>query len=541
MRQWRKYGKLILVFSLLLAMTGADVAPRQEITSRLHPLLVHLAAEQPDQLVRIIVQKSVQDTSVENLVTQMGGTIIQDLHIIHAFAVILPAKTVLALDRMNGVRWVSLDAPVVKTSLEDEAARPFKVMLPIVAASGGRSNEAQNPAEPVNAAGSLTSQNNYLDTLGVRQAWTMGLKGQGIGVAVIDSGISFDKSLSADAANGSGSRLLKQLSFNAKATTVNDTYGHGTHIAGIIGGNGYTSGGAYVGIAPQVNLISLKISDEKGQAYESDTVAALQWVLANKATYNIRVINLSINSTVEQSYHTSPLDAAAEILWFNGVVVVASAGNAIAHGVYYNTVNAAPANDPFILTVGASNELFTADPTDDVIAAFSAYGVTLDGFAKPDIIAPGAMIISTLSPTSAWATQYPRRVVGNGQYIRLSGTSMAAPMVAGATALLLQNEPKLTPDQVKYRLTHASKTIAGLMSNQKYPYLDVYKAITTATTQSANTGLQASHLLWTGSNPLTWSSVNWNSVNWNSVNWNSVNWNSVNWNSVNWNSVNWDE
>ena len=529
MKQWRKYINLILVFSFLLVLPGAEIAAQPATVSRLQPRLVQMATEQPEQQVRIIVQKTVEDTRLEDLVVQNGGTIVQDLPIIHAFAALLPAKTVSILAQMDGVRWVSLDAPVVKTSTDAEDAQPFKVMLPIIVSSSS-SQATTDEAEPVNAAASLISQNNYLDTLNVRQTWDMGLKGQGIGVAVIDSGVSFDKSLSADATKGTGSRLVKQLSFNAKATTTSDTYGHGTHIAGIIGGNGYTSNGSYVGIAPQVNLISLKISDDKGQAYESDTVAALQWVLNNKAKYNIRVLNLSVNSTVEQSYHTSPLDAAAEILWFNGVVVVVSAGNSISHGVYYNTVNAAPANDPFVITVGASVGVFTPQPTDDFIAPFSAYGTTVDGVTKPDLIAPGTAIISTLSPSSTWAKEYPWRLVANGSFIWLSGTSMAAPMVTGAVALLLQDEPKLTPDQVKYRLTHASNTIIGTLDGKKsYPYLNVYKAVTGTTTQSANTGMPASQLLRTGTNPLAWSSVNWNSVNWNSVNWNSVNWNGINW------------
>jgi serine protease AprX len=183
----------------------------------------------------------------------------------------------------------------------------------------------------------------------------------------------------------------------------------------------------------------------------------------------------------------------------------------------------------------------------------------LDGYAKPDIVAPGTDIISLLSNQSSWPGAYPQRAVGNG-YFRLSGTSMSAPMVTGAVALLLQDEPNLTPDQVKYRLTYTAGLIAGppiyettdpispmaeaasiLPPTQPvlsyYSYLDVAAAVNGTTTQSANTGLAASQLLWSGSEPINWSSVNWTSVNWNSVNWTSVNWTSVNWTSVNWNSV----
>jgi serine protease AprX len=399
----------------------------------------------------------------------------------------------------------------------------------------------------------------HLDTMNVREVWDMGYTGAGIGVAVIDSGITQDRDFTS----------LQRMSFNPNSTSVNDVYGHGTHVAGIIAANGTDSDGHYLGVAPDVNLFSLKISDETGMAYESDTVEALQWVFDNKDQYNIRVVNLSVQSTVMMPYHDSPLDAAAEILWFNGVVVVAASGNYFSDYTF-NPVRAAPANDPFIITVGASNEKGTTRIRDDSVANFSAYGVTLEGHYKPDIYAPGKDIISVLSGSSSWDVEYPDRVVFSGQYFRISGTSMAAPMVAGAAALLLQAEPNLTPDQVKYRLVHSSESLSTL------PYLNVYKALTTPTTESSNDGIIPHMLLakmaliayWSNTecgetcdwenvdwgavnwdsvnwdsvawNSVNWSSVNWNSVNWNSVNWNSVNWNSVNWNSVNWNSVNWN-
>jgi serine protease AprX len=235
------------------------------------------------------------------------------------------------------------------------------------------------------------------------------------------------------------------------------------------------------------------------------------------------------------------MDAAAEILWFNGIVVVTSAGNK-GSGGEYNTVNAAPANDPFLITVGASNEFATADRTDDAIASFSAFGTTGDGFVKPDVVAPGKDIISVLASASDWYYEQPDRAVLDKEYFRISGTSMAAPMVTGAVALLLQAEPELTPDQVKYRLMYTGSAIPGSSSDpNSYAYLDVQALLTTPTTESANTGTVASQLLWTGDDPITWGSVSWNSVSWNSVSWNSVSWNSVSWNSVSWNSVSWED
>ena len=206
--------------------------------------------------------------------------------------------------------------------------------------------------------------NNYLDTLGITQLWDAGLDGSGITVAVIDSGIAFDDDFGSIAGELGSARLISQVGFNSSAYTVQDIYGHGTHVAGIIAGNGTKSDGFYQGVAPNANLIGIKISDDYGMAYEFDVVESLQWVFENKDLYNIRVVNLSLNSTVEQSYHTSPLNAAVEAVWFKGIVVVASAGNKGAGGDY-NTANAAPANDPFIITVGASDEHDTDVRVDD--------------------------------------------------------------------------------------------------------------------------------------------------------------------------------
>ncbi|MBM4460001.1 MAG: S8 family peptidase [Chloroflexi bacterium] len=498
---------IVAALTLVLLLLPAAAAPALP-SLPIQPILLQLADHQPDAVVGVIVQKANAGADIEGAVARLGGVVTRDLHIIRAIAARLPARAVVELARNRDVRWVSLDAPV-----EGSAKKP----------------PVGNGAPP---------SNYFLDTVDVRRVWAMGLRGDGVTIAVVDSGVSKDNDFSKD--NGAASRLTKQVAFSPNASSALDVYGHGTHIAGIIAGNGRDSTGLYSGIAPNANLIGLRVSDDTGMAYESGTVAALQWVLDNARTYNIRVVNLSVNSTIEQSYHTSPLDAACEILWFNQIVVVVSVGNKGGSNGY-NTANAAPANDPFVITVGASDERGTTALKDDFIPPYSAHGTTGNGFVKPDIIAPGTNIVSVLSKNSSWATQYPDREALNGEYFRLSGTSMAAPMVAGAVALLLQSEPNLTPDQVKYRLTRAANTIAGSGNGAYYPYLSIYKAITSQTNQSANTGTPIAQLLTTGSQPVAWGSVNWNSVNWNSVNWNSVNWNSVNWNSVNWNGDFWAE
>ncbi len=273
-------------------------------------------------------------------------------------------------------------------------------------------------------------------------------------------------------------------------------------------------------------------------SYESDVIEALQWVLKNKDEYNIRVVNLSLNSSMPQSYHTSPLSAAVEILWFNSIVVVTSAGNNGTPELH------APANDPFVITVGAADDQGTVTLQDDEIASFSAYGVTSEGHAKPDLVAPGSNILAYVPSVEKLniGKKHPKHVV-NEDLFRMSGTSLSAPIVSGAVALLLQDEPNLTPDQVKYRLmATANRTWPGYNAERAGAgYLDIYAAVHGTTNESANTDIEASRLLWSGSDTPAWNSVQWNSVQWNSVQWNSVQWNSVQWNSVQWNSDFWED
>ncbi|MFN8490574.1 MAG: S8 family peptidase [Caldilineaceae bacterium] len=373
--------------------------------------------------------------------------------------------------------------------------------------------------------------NVYNTVIRATQVWNEApayLQGQSMTIAVVDSGLNRSQDLAG--------RVTKQANFNLAYHNSTDQYGHGTFIAGLIAGNGQASQGQYVGVAPQANLINVRVSDDQGMATESDLVNGLQWVLQNKTNYKIKVVNLSLNASLMQSYNTSPVDAAVEILWFNGIVVVVSAGNNGTATLY------PPANDPFVITVGAIADQGTSSLNDDVIAAFSAYGTTEAQTVKPEIVAPGVNIYGYL-PRSDKSTigQLHTANMVSPNIFRMSGTSMSAPLVSGAVALLLQDEPTLTPDQVKYRLmTTANKNWPGYdPARAGAGLLDIYAAVHAATTQTNNLGIPVSNLLTTGPNGVLTASVNWSSVNWSSVNWSSVNWTSVNWSSVNWSSVNW--
>jgi serine protease AprX len=493
---------IILIFGF--GLIGPTKLYQQFFAVRAQPQLMQIASQTPDKLVSVIVQKASTSSQSEELAERLGARLTKDLHIINAFAADMQAKSAIQLAQAASVRWVSLDASMKSTA-------------------------CSQCIDTTNLA------NVYIRTIRADQVWNNSpyLQGQGIGVAVVDSGINPNGDLYTTMGVN---RQVADIRFNSDYNqNTSDGYGHGTHVSSIVGGDGSESGGKYIGVAPMANIINVKVSNDDGSSTAADVIQGLQWVLENKTKYNIRIVNLSLNSTVTESYHTSPLDAAVEVLWFNKIVIVASAGNQGSGGIY------PPANDPFIITVGATNDYGTNILSDDVVASFSAYGTTSDGINKPDLVAPGRNIIARLVNTNmGLAKAHPSNVI-SGTYFKMSGTSVAAPMVSGAVALLLQKEPNLTPDQVKYRLTSsANKSWSGYNRVKAGAgYLDIYAAVSGSSTQAANTGLAASQLLWTGSQPITWGSVSWNSVSWNSVSWNSVSWNSVSWNSVSWNSDYW--
>jgi serine protease AprX len=393
---------------------------------------------------------------------------------------------------------------------------------------------------PVNAAALVNSYNYSIRAVNVWNEGPWYLQGQDVAVAVVDSGIFRTRDLAW--------RLVRNVNFNSGYHGASDKFGHGTHVAGIIAGDGTDSGGQYIGVAPKTDLVNIRVSDDNGMSYESDVVDSLEWIYYNQYVYNIRIVNLSLNSSVAQSYHTSPLDAACEILWFNGVVVVVSAGN---NGGANNLLYP-PANDPFVITVGAVDDKGTGNLADDAMASFSASGAMTEAklsggtftYSKPDLVAPGRNIVSLLPDNRSLTigVQHPNNRV-NTKYFRMSGTSMAAPMVSGAAALLLQSEPYLNPDQVKYRLTAtANKSWAGYNATKAGAgTLDIYAAVHATNIQaSANTGKSPSQMLTTGTNPITWGTAGWNSAGWNSAGWNSAGWNSAGWNSAGWNSDYWE-
>jgi serine protease AprX len=301
----------------------------------------------------------------------------------------------------------------------------------------------------------------------VREA--LGYDGSGIGVAVIDSGVAawHDDLTGA----GGGQRVAHFVDLVNGKSAAYDDYGHGTHVAGIIAGNGYDSSGARAGVAPGASLIVIKALDGTGHGYVSDIIAALEFAVANRAALNIRVINLSVAAAVYESVATDPLALAAKAAVDAGIVVVAAAGNNGRNqkGVTHYGGIAAPGNAPWVLTVGASSHMGTVDRSDDTIAAFSSRGPTaIDVLAKPDLVAPGVGLESLSAPQSVLyhskaAYLLPGTVpTPSLPYLSLSGTSMAAPVVAGTVALILQANPELTPNAVKAILQYTAESDGDL-------------------------------------------------------------------------------
>jgi serine protease AprX len=388
-------------------------------------------ASQPGKSRAIIIFKPGQDS--ENDVKKAGGKPGHHLKLVDGLAVELPNSALAKL----------ADLPSVVRIVHD---RP----------TGGEMNRVAV-------------------TVGARAVQqTYGYTGAGIGVAVIDSGIaSWHDDLTYMAGSSSnvkwsnGQRVVAFADFTGSITPY-DQYGHGTHVAGIIAGNGYDSLGVRAGIAKDAHLVSLKVLDANGRGVISDVIAALGYAVNNKALYNIRVINLSVGAKITESYKTDPLALAAKRAVDAGIVVVAAAGNVGVNALgqpQYGGITA-PGNAPWVLTVGASSHEGTVNRADDVMAPYSSRGPSaIDFQAKPDVVAPGSGVVSLSSPGTALYNLKPAYLVtgtyGIKPYLSLTGTSMSAPVVSGSVALMLQANPKLTPNLVKALLQYTAQEYPG--------------------------------------------------------------------------------
>jgi serine protease AprX len=363
-------------------------------------------------------------------------------------------------------------------------------------------------------------------------------------IAIVDSGI--DTTRPEFAGRIAASVNLSTLPGNSPG----DGRGHGTFVAGIAAGKLAGKDGA----APTAKLVSIDVMDDQGMARTSDVIGACDWIMANKAQYGIKVANFSLHSSVANSFMYDPLDKAVEKLWFNGVTVVVAAGN-YGYPDRPSGVPFAPGNDPFVITVGASDTGKSVSTNDDTAAPWSAYGYTLDGFAKPDVSAPGRYMVGPVPVTSTLYSERPDHIVEPG-YMELSGTSFAAPVVSGIAALLLGANPGFSPDQVKGALLLGAKPLAkaadmsegagevnaGKSMQFKNPP-PANKALTKFIVSDPVTGspvFDAASWASAAKADASWASASWSDASWSSASWASASWAAASWASASWASASWD-
>jgi serine protease AprX len=489
--------------------------------------LAHLVVTRPGQRVEVIIQlrPGVSLGRGRALVRAAGGRPGLDLHIINGLSARMSAAAAGRLGAESQVRAVSLNA-ALKTS-DYSTSGPVMWRL---AATFDRS-------------------------VGANRLWPR-TTGAGVGVAVIDTGISGALPDFRTSQSDTTSRVIDSVVMDPNATTANDTYGHGTVVAGLIAGNGsYRDAGdpqrgQYDGTAPDAHLISIKVADDSGQATTLDAIYGLQFAVDHRAQDNIRVVNMSFRSTSEESSTTDPLDAAAEQAWFAGITVVAAAGNM---GDAPDAVSYAPGNDPYVLTVGAVDEQGTRWTSDDVLASWSSQGTSQDGIAKPDVLAPGAHIVSTLSPDSQFATLCPTCVIANS-YFQVSGTSLAAPIVAGIAADLAAAHPDWTPAMIKGAIVNTATSLpsGGHEVNAVAAYwaggsdLSSDQNLTPNTLIDPDSGtIDYTQPSWsagswsTATDPLaaSWSAASWSSVGCSSGSGGEVSPTSASWSTVGWTTM----
>ena len=467
-------NRWVLGLTLLLALVAAGSrldSGFAEPGPKRHPALEAFLEAHPATPVPAIVQARGQTPQLAERLRSDGATDVVELPMIGAVAATLTPAQVSRLGTNPDVEWITLDARMVSSD-QPGTTEPSKLATAYPAAAG------------------------------VPPAWQAGLTGEGVTVAVIDSGLATGKDFTG--------RVAASLDFSSLSDGLADENGHGTYVAGIIGADNEK----FMGIAPHARLVSLKVSGRDGSALVSDVVSALQWSVDHRDEFGIRVINISLNSSIPDSYRQDPLSAAVEQAWFHGIVVVTSAGNL---GADPFAVDHAPANDPYVITVGAFDDAGTTASSDDSMAPWSSRGRTADGYAKPELVAPGVHVTATLAKKSLIAAE-PQSNKVEGHYVTLSGTSASAAVVSGVVALMLQDDPTLTPDRVKYLLTSTGGNMAGSGGVR----VDAFAAVNSGAQGAANQDAQPNVLIDPHTGDIVYDSVLWRSVLWHSVLWHSV-------------------
>jgi len=536
---WRRgtwqAGAFAAVASLVLAAWPASGGP---VKVTLQPFIVQAASD------------TVAQSAVDAVILANGGV----------------GQVVSALPLVDGVLANLSTVEVAQLSVSYAVSPDAKVLTSMAPARGG--------PPPTNRQ----LDNVFPQVTGATSVIAGGNSGQGVAVAVIDTGI-------AELPDFAG-RLRPGVDFTTENNPHLDSYGHGTFVAGLIAGDGSSSAGLYVGEAPGADLVPVKVAGKSGSTTISTLIRALQWI-KDDTVDDIRVINMSVGAIPAGPTQLNPLDQAVENLWRSGYVVVTSAGN---NGPSRGTVTS-PGDDPLVVTVGALDDKDTETPADDTVPSFSSNGPTSwNAWWKPDLLAPGKSVVSVMAPHSVIWNNFKSARVGTANFVG-SGTSFAAAITSGAAAMLLAENPAADPDNVKAALLTTTDAGPGSPQDpfqQGHGVLDVARAVdepvlsmvqdvslvsvpvagtpipllttqvvsTWATVDTVERALYAAPYPFpyvgdatTSLDPDTfdplfqssaWNSSAWNSSAWNSSAWNSSAWNSSAWNSSAWNSSAWN-
>lgn len=421
----------------------------------------------PSAPVQVVVQAEPgAGQAAADAVRRLGGTVTRSLPIVGGLAASVPAGAVAALGAADGVRTVSANR-----ALQVQAAPPER-------------NPVATPSDPSTAV-PLAPR-----VVRAPEAWAAGVQGEGVTVALVDTGVSDTpdlrdriKPVQTDE-GGTDTATCYDLSGEGNC---NDTYGHGTFMAGLIAGDGTARGGQAIGVAPKAKIVSVKVAGATGATDVSTVLAAIQWVVSFRSTYGIGVLNLSLGTDSLASWRSDPLNYAVEQAWQQGIVVVVAAAN---NGPAAGTI-AKPGDDPWVITVGATDSRGTVGLGDDRLPDFSSRGPAPEGVVKPDVVGPGSRVQSLRSWGSTIEKDYPN--AEPGRYRRGSGTSMATAVVSGVVALVRSANPGLSPNQVKYALKATARPVAASSRTLVGSgMVDAYATALAPPPGSANAGLARS-------------------------------------------------
>jgi serine protease AprX len=530
----------VLALAAPLAASAGSGGKNNYRDSYLAPALQAAAASTPNADVRVIVHSDRGAGKAQDALDEFGKVDSTRLQIVDAAAANIRAGDLPSLAQASGLVIVP-DTPVVLDGLSHWKGTKIK-------------KKDQNGQQGQD----FTSNELWTSAVGVDRLWpTLPSFGRNNAntpsIAFVDSGIEANRS---DFAG----RVRAQVSMTTlPGNSAGDGRGHGTFVAGLAAG----AATRHAGAAPTAGIVSIDVMDDQGMARTSDVIAAAQWILRNKQQYNIRVANFSLHSATPSSFRWDPLDKAIEKLWFGGVVVVTSSGNYGVAGAPSRVANG-PANDPFVITVGALDLHNSVNPARATVAPWSTWGYTYDGFAKPEVTAPGRRLIGPIPAGSTLAQERPAQVIltADGSYMELSGTSLAAPIVSGIAADILMLHPNFTPDQVKGALMvaalpvrHALSYSAGVgevfapdasaLSAPPNPNLALNRFLVAGPGDGSTVFDDAAWLVAAQASPawdsLSWSDVSWSDVSWSDVSWSDVSWTDVSWSDVSWSDVSWTD